>query len=284
MDTRIFGRTGHLSSLAIFGGVAFLKSSQKEADEVMQTVIDAGINHIDIAPEYGLAQERLGEWMPRIRERFFLGCKTMERTKQGAASELQDSLRKLRVDYFDLYQLHAVTTFDDLDRATAPGAALETIIDARQKGLTRFIGITSHGVKAPAILLEALQRFDFDSVLFPVNFIQYHDPLYRQKAQELIQLCQERKVGIMAIKAICKGPYDEKGKLFNTRYQPFTDMEHIQQGVNFSLSQNVTGLCTVGEVSLLPLFIQACENYQHMIIPHQEALIATGDSYKPFFI
>jgi len=283
METRRFGRSGHLSTVAIFGGVSLLKLTQKEADEAMQKVIDAGINHIDVAPEYGLAQERLGPWMPRMRDRFFLGCKTMERTSQGAADELEDSLRKLRVDWFDLYQLHAVATFDELDRATAPGGALETIVDARQKGLTRYIGITTHGVKAPEILLEALRRFDFDSVLFPVNFIQYRDAHYRQKAQEVIQLCKARDVGIMAIKAVCKGPYDEKGKQFNTMYLPFTDMEHIQQGVNFSLSQDVSGLCSVGEVSLLPLFIQACQNYRLLTMQEQEDMIAAADVYTPYF-
>jgi aryl-alcohol dehydrogenase-like predicted oxidoreductase len=283
METRRFGRTGHLSSVAIFGAVAFLKLNQEEADQAMVKVIEAGVNHIDVAPEYGLAEERVGAWMPRVRRQFFLGCKTLARTKAGAAAELHISLKKLRVEAFDLYQFHCVSTFEELDIVTGPDGALEAVIEAQKNGLTRFIGITSHGIEAPAILLEALRRFDFDSVLFPVNFVLFANPLYRQKAEEMIRVCQDRDVGTMAIKAVCKGPYGERGKIFNTWYEPFTDPEHIQQGVNFVLSQDITGLCTVGEVSLLPQVLQACQNYRRLDHVEQERLIATAPVYTPLW-
>ena len=184
MQTRRFGRTGHHSTLAIFGAAAFWQEDQAQADATMRQVIEAGINHIDVAPSYGVAEERLGPWLATERERFFLGCKTMERSQKGAAAELRRSLERLQVEHFDLYQIHAVTSMAELDEAMRRGGALDAMVEARQAGLIRFIGITGHGVDSPAIFIEALQRFDFDSVLFPVNFIQYANPVYRQNSEE----------------------------------------------------------------------------------------------------
>ena len=141
-----------MSSVAIFGSFAVSECSQEVADGIMESVIAAGVNHIDVAPSYGAAEERLGPWLSMERERFFLGCKTTKRTKKGALADLQ-------VDSFDLYQLHAVTNFEELDQVTRPGGALEGIIEARDSGLTRFIGITGHGNEAPGVLLEACQNF-----------------------------------------------------------------------------------------------------------------------------
>jgi aryl-alcohol dehydrogenase-like predicted oxidoreductase len=283
METRRFGRTGHQSSIAIFGAVAFIKASQCEADEIMEKVVKAGVNHIDVAPEYGLAEERVGACMPRLRQHFFLGCKTMERTREGSQAELKTSLRKLQVEALDLYQLHAVTTFADLDAITAPGGALETLIEARQDGATRYLGVTSHGLDAPAILLEALRRFDFDSVLFPVNYALFRNSQYRQEAETLIARCRALDVGIMAIKSVCKGPWGERQRIFTTWYEPFTDPENIQKGVDFVLSQDVTGLCTAGEISLVEKLLNACQNYRKLAREEQEALIQARDEAVPLW-
>lgn len=286
MDTRRFGRTGHMSTVAIFGAFAlssFEADEQDLADEVMEMVIEAGVNHIDVAPSYGHAEDRLGPWLAQERDRFFLGCKTMERTKAGATAELRESLKRLRVDHFDLYQLHAITNMDELDAATGPGGALEAIREAQDAGLTRHIGITGHGVEAPSLFLEALERFDFDSVLFPINFILCANPEYRASANTLLEVCREREVGTMIIKAVAKGPYGDKEPTHNTWYEPFTDAELIQQGVNFALSQDVTGICTPGDAHLLPEVLRACENYLALGPSQQEALIATGANYEPLF-
>src|SRR3990172_6189332 len=210
METRRFGRTGHMSTVAIFGGAAFWEISQSDADKVMEMVIEAGINHIDIAPSYGQAEIRVGPWMPRARGRFFLGCKTTERTKDGAWREMQESLTRLQTESFDLYQCHAITTMEELDAVTMKGGALEAFVEARREGLIQFIGITGHGVDAPKIYLEALRRFDFDSVLFPLNFVQMAIPEYRRQAGELISVCKAKDVGTMIIKSITKGPWGEK--------------------------------------------------------------------------
>lgn len=283
MEKRRFGRTGHTSTVAIFGAAAFSQVTQAEADAAMERVIAAGVNHIDVAPSYGIAEERLGPWLARERDRFFLGCKTQERTRQLAEAELHRSLERLKVDAFDLYQLHAVTSMEELDQVTGPGGALEAILDARQERLTRFIGITGHGVDSPEVFLEALRRFDFDSVLFPLNFVQLANPAYRQKTQELLRQCRTRDVGVMIIKAITKGPWGDRPQVYNTWYEPFDDASHIQQAVNLALSQDVTGLCTAADITILPLFLEACERFVPMDAAQQEALIASADKYEPLF-
>lgn len=283
MQTRRFGRTGHMSTIAIFGAAAFMQISQEDADRVMEQVIEAGINHIDVAPSYGQAELRIGPWMQRERQRFFLGCKTLERTKEGAWKELRESLKRLQTDTFDLYQCHAVTTMAELDAITGRGGALEAFEEARREGLVRFLGITGHGANAPEIYLEALRRFDFDSVLFPLNFIQMANPEYRKYAEELIATCNARDVGIMVIKAITKGPWGEKQHTAATWYEPFEGREEIQQAINFALSYNVTGICTPGDTRLLPLVLEACENFTQLDTEEVEQIIDSGKKYEPLF-
>jgi aryl-alcohol dehydrogenase-like predicted oxidoreductase len=284
METRTFGRTGHQSTVAIFGAAAFSNTTQEETDQVMEQVLAAGLNHIDIAPSYGHAEARMGPWMPKIRDQFFLGCKTMERTREGAWKEMHESLGRLQTDRFDLYQLHAVTTMEELDELTAKGGALEAVIHAREEGLTDYIGITGHGVDAPAIYLEALRRFDFDTVLFPINFVLYGNPAYRKSAEELVAVCRERNVGTMIIKPITKGPWGEKEKTHTTWYEPFTSQEKIQTAINFALSQDITGICTAGDIHVLPKVLQACKNFEPMTRQEQDALIGEGLQYESLFV
>jgi aryl-alcohol dehydrogenase-like predicted oxidoreductase len=283
MQTRRFGRTGHMSTLAIFGAAAFWEISQPEADRVMELVIEAGVNHIDVAPSYGQAEERIGPWMKRERGRFFLGCKTTERTRDGARAELQRSLQRLQTEQFDLYQLHAITSMDELDAVTAGGGALEAFVEARQQGLVRHLGITGHGADAPRIYLEALRRFDFDSVLFPLNFVQMANPEYRRQAEELIETCSRRDIGTMVIKTITLGPWGEKTHTATTWYEPFEEAERIQAAVNFALSYPVTGLCTAGDTRLLPRVLEACERFAPLSAAEQQSLIEQGRSYQPLF-
>ncbi len=284
MEKRRFGRTGHMSTVAIFGGAALWEMPQEDADAVVEQVIAAGVNHIDVAPSYGMAEKLLGPWMPRIRDQFFLGCKTMERTKEGAVAEMRRSLDLLGVDSFDLYQIHAVTNLDELDQATASGGALDAIIQARDEGLTRYIGITGHGVESPAVFLEALERFDFDSILFPLNFVQYANPEFRERSEELLRVCRQRDVGTMIIKSVCRGPWGEQEQIYNTWYQPFDDIENIQKSVNFALSQDVTGICTAGDRHILPMVLEACENFTPLDGKEQDALIENASNYKPLFM
>lgn len=260
-----------------------MQISQEDADKVLQLVLEAGINHLDVAPSYGQAEIRIGPWMPRERERFFLGCKTLERTREGAWNELQQSLKNLQTETFDLYQCHAVTTMEELDAITMKGGALEAFVKARQAGLTKFIGITGHGADAPKIYLEALRRFDFDTVMFPLNFVQMADPEFRAYAEELIATCRAKDVGTLIIKSVTKGPWGEKQRTATTWYEPFNKSDQIQRAVNFVLSHDVTGLCTAGDTRVLPLVIEACKNFTRLNKTEMEEMIESGRQYEPLF-
>jgi aryl-alcohol dehydrogenase-like predicted oxidoreductase len=249
----------------------------------MELIIEAGINHLDVAPSYGQAEIRIGPWMPRERSRFFLGCKTTERTREGAWKEMQESLKRLQTETFDLYQCHAITTMEELDAVTMKGGALEAFVEARQKGLTKYLGITGHGANAPQIYLEALRRFDFDSVMFPLNFVQMANPEFRKYVEELIATCKAKDVGTMVIKSITKGPWGEKQHTATTWYEPFDKMDEIQKGVNFALSYDVTGICTAGDTRVLPLVLKACENFSRLNKDEMEEMIESGKQYEPLF-
>lgn len=283
MEKRRFGRTGHQSTVAILGAVALGSVDQPTADRAMEQVIAAGVNHIDVAPSYGEAEKRLGPWMARERGRFFLGCKTLERSAQGAAAELRASLERLRVQQFDLYQFHAVTNLAELDKVTAPGGALEAVVHARQQGLTRFMGITGHGLQAPRVFIEALRRMDLDSVLFAINYALYANAAYRADCEQLLALCRARDVGVMVLKSIARGPWGDLPHAYHTWYQPFDTLETIQPAVDFCLSQPVTGLCTAGDTRVLPLMLRACEQYRPQTDAAQAVLIASSASLTPLF-
>jgi predicted aldo/keto reductase-like oxidoreductase len=283
METRRLGRTEHHSSIAIFGAAIYWEIDQVGADAILDQALEYGVNHFDVAPSYGQAEERLGPRLPGVRERVFLGCKSQERSREGAAAELRNSLKRLRADHFDLYQLHAVTTMAALDAITAPGGALEAVVEAQKAGLTRFIGITGHGVDAPAIFSEALRRFDFDTVMFPINFIQYADPTFRRNCEDLLETCLVKDVGVMIIKSVTRAPWGERERTHTTWYEPFNEAGHIQQAVNFVLSQKVTGLCTAGDAKVFPIQLQACANYTPLSMAEQEALIASAGQFEPLF-
>lgn len=284
MEKRRLGKTEHMSTIAILGGAGLWTVTQEVADTAVRQAIEAGVNHIDVAPQYGVAQERLGPWMAKERDRFFLGCKTMERSREGAQANLDESLKLLQVDSFDLYQLHGVNNMADLEMVTGPGGALEVALDARQKGLTRFIGITGHGPDVPSTILEALDRFDFDTVLFPMSFILFTDPDYLRDSQKLLQVCQERDVGVMNIKSVAKAVWGDREKKYMCWYEPFDTLDTIQPAVDFALSQPVTGLCTVGDPGLMPLMLEACENFTPMDEAQQAEMLERGRQYQSVFV
>ncbi|MFC2029285.1 aldo/keto reductase [Chloroflexota bacterium] len=283
MDKRRLGRTGHMSTIVIFGAFAVGKITQPEADEVMELLLEYGVNHIDVAPSYYEAEQRLGPWLEQYRERFFLGCKTQKRARAEAREELHSSLERLRVDCLDLYQLHAVTSVKELDLCFAPGGAMEVLVEARDRGQTRFLGITSHGLQAPAVLLEALERFDFDTVLFPLNFVLWADESYRQGAQALLQTAAERDVGTMVIKALARGPWGDEAPRFHTWYKPFEAASDIENALRFASSQPITGAISAGDARLLPKIMAAAKRIQPMDAREQARLLATAGDYDPLF-
>lgn len=284
MEKRRLGRTGHVSSMVALGCAGIGKVDQDTADRAIQTTLDYGVNHIDVAPTYGEAELRLKPWMPTIRDQVFLGCKTKERTRDGAWAELHRSLERLGTDRVDLYQLHAVGKLDLLDECTARGGALEALVEAREQGIVRWLGITGHTHDAPRTHLEALHRFDFDTVMFPLNFVLWSIPEYRRDAEELLETCRRRDVGVHIIKTLAKDPWGDRPRTHATWYEPFTDQATIDQAVAFNLSQPVATLCSVGDVGVMPKMLAAAERYRPLESDSQQALVATANRYHTPFV
>jgi aryl-alcohol dehydrogenase-like predicted oxidoreductase len=279
METRRLGKTGHMSSILIFGGFALYHSDQKEADAALETALDNGINHIDVSPIYGQAETRIGSWLKRNGRKFFLGCKTDEREKEGARESLQRSLETLQVDHFDLFQLHGVDTPEVLDVALGPGGALEAILEAREQGLVRYIGITGHN---PSTQNEALKRFDFDTVMFPLNRVHAAHPTDWNDFRPLLKTARQQDVGVMAIKSVAKRAWEGPNvKSYNTWYEPFDEAGEIEKSLRYTLSQDITAAVLCGELRLWPMIIDAANRFKPMDRTEQQEVIAEAAQYRP---
>jgi aryl-alcohol dehydrogenase-like predicted oxidoreductase len=259
MERRRLGRLEHPSSVLIYGGAALASVTQDVADASIRLALDAGINHIDTAADYGDSELRLAPWMPAIRDDIFLATKTGDRTASAAHDSIRRSLDRLVVERVDLLQLHAIGSLDELDLVTGHGGALEGAIRAREEGLVGAIGITGHGMLAPATHLEALRRFDFDTVLTPYNHRLSLVPEYRGAFEALTELAVERDVALMLIKTIARNLWrDGIEKTRTTWYEPLEDRAAIDAAVAFALSlPGVTGIATPGDVGLLAPVIDA---------------------------
>ena len=284
MDQRRLGRTGHMSSVVTFGAAGIGRVQQDVADRAIAGALALGVNHIDVAPSYGDAELRLKPWIPKIRKDVFLGCKTRERTREAAKAELHRSLERLGTDRLDLYQLHSVGKLGDLDACTARGGALEALVEAREEGLVRWLGITGHTHDAPGTHLEALRRFDFDTVMFPLNFVLWAIPEYRQSAETLLRTCADRDVGVHIIKTVAKDPWGGRAKTQATWYEPFTEEAIIERAVAFVLSRPVTTLCSAGDVTVLPKVLAAAERFRPLNPAEEEELAATAGQYHSPFV
>jgi len=284
METRRLGRTGHESTVVIFGAAAIGKTSQEVADTAIQAALDSGVNHIDVAPSYGQAEARLRPWIPKIRDQVFLGCKTTKRKKGEAAEELKRSLERLKAGRFDLYQLHSVGDLEQLDLAMGPGGALEALVEARDKGLTSYLGITGHGMMAPATHAEALRRFDFDTVMFPLNANLLSDPGYRSDYGSLCELAREKDVGLMVIKAVAKEPWGDRERTATTWYKPYDAQGDVDRCVRFALSQEITALSSAGDVDVLPLILDAASRFEPMSSEEIEETVGVHGKLRSIFV
>ena len=285
MEQRRLGRIGHTSSVIIFGAASLGNVTQDEADASIQFALDSGINHFDTAASYGDAELRMGPWMQKIRDSIFLATKTGDRNREDAARSIERSLERLQVNQVDLLQLHAVTSFEELDQVTARGGALEAAIAAQEQGLIRHIGITGHGHLAPGVHLEALHRYPFATVLTPLNFILYNNPDYRRLFDALVAEIKRQDAGLMTIKTVARGPWPSPdAKRYNTWYEPFDEQSYVDKCVSFVLShEEVTGLASAGDIRLLPKIVAAYERRTRMGIHEQEALMATAAQFaSPF--
>ena len=260
---QLFGRTKHLSTRIIFGAAALGPVSQAEADRTLDLLLEYGINHIDTASNYGDSELRIGPWMPGHRQEFFLATKTQERTYQAAREGIHRSLERLQVDQVDLLQLHFLVDPAEWEVAMGPGGALEAAIEAREQGLTRFIGVTGHGVTVAAMHLRALEQFDFDSVLLPYNYIMMQNEQYATDFVALLALCDERNVAVQTIKSLARGPWGDKAQNRNTWYEPFESQEAIDQAIHWVLSRPGIFLNSVGDTQLLPKVLEAASHFEH---------------------
>jgi len=262
VKTRRLGRTEHASSLAILGGAAYWDCAPGEAEASFHAALARGVNHLDIAPQYGDAEIRIGPFVPAVRDQLFITEKTLRRNRDGVRAQLEETLERLGTDHVDVYQLHGVTSIDELDTRVE---AAETIMRARDEGLTRFVGITGHDLGAPRAHLGALRRWDLDTVMFPVYPRVWADPVYRDDAEALLSECERRDVGVMAIKAVAWRPWGERQKTAACWYEPFADRPGVERGVRFALSTpGVHAFCTPGDRDVQVLALDAAESFTPM--------------------
>src|SRR4051794_7840700 len=247
MERRPLGKTGQELSIVGFGGIVVMNAEPAEASRVVAEAVDRGVNYFDVAPSYGNAEERLGPALEPHRDRVFLACKTGKRTRDEAAAELRESLRRLRTDHFDLYQLHGMTTQADLETATGPGGALEAFVAARDEGLIRHIGFSAHNVD---VALELMERFPFASILFPVNWTEYFNAGF---GPQVVERAVQKGVGRLCLKAMARQKWPEgadKTAWPKCWYEPCTDPAEASLALRFTLSQPVTAAVPPGEASL----------------------------------
>lgn len=257
-----FGRTGHISTRTLFGAAALSQASQEEANRTLDVLLEYGINHIDTAAGYGDSELRIGPWMDKHRGDFFLATKTGERTYQEAKDEFHRSLERLRVDSVDLIQLHYLVDAGQWETAMGPGGALEAVIEAREQGLTRFIGVTGHDVVAPAMHMRSLDRYDFDSVLLPYSHVMMQNPQYAADFEALMQVCQERNVAVQTIKSLVRRPWGERQQNRNTWYEPLEEQDAVDRAVHWVLGDPRVFLNTVGDFHVLPKVLDAASRFE----------------------
>lgn len=258
LPTMHFGRTGHESTRVLFGAAALGAMSQERADATLEVVQRWGVNHIDTAASYGESELRLQPWLESHRNDVFLATKTGERRGTEARAELERSLERLGVDQVDLIQLHNLVEDDDWEVAHGPGGAVEAMAKARDEGLVRFIGITGHGARIPGMHLRSLERFPFDSVLVPMNFMMLQNPTYRLDFEALVDRCSNDSVALQTIKSIARGRWgdDAPARRFSW-YHPLADPDAITRAVRFVLSSPNVFLNTSSDARLLEATLSA---------------------------
>jgi aryl-alcohol dehydrogenase-like predicted oxidoreductase len=256
-----FGRSGHLSTRVIFGGASLGDVSQRVADEALDLLLSYGVNHLDVASSYGEAEVRVRAWLQREPGRFFVATKGDQRTKERAREELHRSLDRMGVDHVDLWQLHSLADPIEWDIALSPGGAIEAALEARDEGLIRWIGVTGHGAQIAATHRRSLDRFDFDSVLLPYNYVTMQNAYYAANFDALYRTCQERNVAVQTIKSIARRPWLGRPHTQATWYEAFHDQDDIDLAVWWALSRPGVFLASAGDVDLLPRVLDAASRF-----------------------
>ncbi len=279
LPKRILGRTGEKVSSIAFGGIMLNDHSPEFANEIVAKAIEMGVTYFDVAPSYGNAEEKLGPALKPYRKDCFLACKTHERSREGAEKTLTQSLINLETDHFDLFQLHAITTRDDVEKAFAPGGAMEVIEKAKKDGKIRYVGFSAHSVEAAML---AMEKYDFDTAMFPINFACWNAGDF---GPQIYEKALSRNMGIIALKAMAltsNKPGQEKYDK-NVWYQPVTDEETTKLALKFTLSKQIATAIPPGKSSLFLKALELMKDYKPITAEESEKLIALAANTEPLF-
>jgi aryl-alcohol dehydrogenase-like predicted oxidoreductase len=285
--TQPFGRSGHMSTRAIFGAASLSNVTQEEADRTLEVLLNYGVNHIDVASSYGDAELRIAPWLTRHRSQFYVATKTDARTAQEAEEDLHRSLKRMGIDYVDLWQFHNLADPIEWDTALSPGGVIDAAVEAKKQGLIRAVGITGHGLQIAATHRRSLERFDFDSVLLPYNYITMQNPYYAENFNALLSTCQQRNVAVQTIKSIAYQPWMGRKHTHGTWYEPLEEQQDIDLAVHWVLKQPGNFLNTVGDIHLLPKVLDAASRWQEgSAEPTDEQMraLAVGLGMVPLFV
>ena len=282
--TQPFGRSGYMSTRTIFGAASLGSATQDEADRTLEVLLQYGVNHIDVASSYGDAELRISPWLDQHRAHFYLATKADARTAKEAREELHRSLERMGVDYVDLWQLHSLADPIEWDIALSPGGAIEAAVEARAQGLIRAIGVTGHGLQIAATHRRSLERFDFDAVLLPYNYITMQKPYYAENFNALLSTCQERNVAVQTIKSIAYRPWMGREHTSSTWYAPLEDQKDIDMAVHWVLKQPGIFLNTVGDIGLLPKVLDAASRFQEGPSDEEMQAMITRLNMEPLFV
>ena len=278
MEKREYGSTGEMLSVLGFGGVVLMDVAPEKASEYVCKAIDKGINYFDVAPTYGNAESIMGPALEPYRKDVFLACKTTKRTAVEAQSELEQSLKFLKTDHFDLYQFHAVTTVDEVETIFSRGGAVETFEKARKDGIIKYIGFSAHSVEAALALLD---KFKFDSILFPVNYTCWHKGSF---GPQVLEKAKAQGAAILALKSMAKGPWPEGAeKIPKCWYEPLTNPDEALQALNFTLSHPVTAAIPPGNEDLYFMALDLIDQFSPLDEEEMLAIKEKAMAGKPLF-
>jgi aryl-alcohol dehydrogenase-like predicted oxidoreductase len=279
-----FGGTGHHSSRVIFGAASLGRASQKVADETLDVLLRYGVNHIDTAASYGDSELRIAPWLAREPNRFFLATKGDRRDEAGAREEIHRSLDRLKVDHIDLWQIHSLADPIEWDQALSPGGAIDAALQARAEGLIRWIGVTGHGAQIAATHRRSLDRFAFDSVLLPCNYLTMQSAYYRENFDALVATCRDRNIAVQTIKSIALRPWMDRDHTRTTWYQPLESPDDIDRAVWWVMGQKGLFLNSVGDVDLLPLVLDAAKRFEKAPSDREMDQLIERNHSEPLFV
>ena len=281
MEMRKLGKTGEELSVIGLGAIVFVKEGPDFARDTVARAIDEGVNYFDVAPSYGQgeAEEKAGPAIEPYRDSIFLAEKTGKRTKDEAAAELRRSLKQMRTDHFDVYQLHGVTTTEEVETIVGPGGALEAFVEAKEQGLTRFLGFSAHSEEAALALMD---HYDFDTILFPVNYVTWYQGNF---GPAVLDKAHQKEMGILALKTLAKKPWPDgkKEKWTKSWYSPVDSYDEARNALRWTLSRPVTACVCPGHVELLWWMIQAEREIAPLTPEDEEKIARSAENVEPIF-